>query len=90
MHTRYFQVGGVIEDIPAGFARKLREFLKVMPERADEYGAILNSNEIVLQRLRGTCPLDARDAAWARRHRTAAARGGQPLGSAQGRAVQLL
>ena len=30
-----------------------------MPERADEYGAILNSNEIVLQRLRGTCPLDA-------------------------------
>ena len=54
MHTRYFQVGGVIEDIPTGFAAKLREFLKIMPERADEYGAILNSNEIVLQRLRGT------------------------------------
>jgi len=54
MHTRYFQVGGVIEDIPAGFDSKLREFLKLMPERADEYGAILNSNEIVLQRLRGT------------------------------------
>jgi NADH:ubiquinone oxidoreductase subunit D len=46
-------------DIPSGFEPKLREFLKVMPERADEYGAILNSNEIVLQRLRGTCPLDA-------------------------------
>jgi NADH-quinone oxidoreductase subunit D len=54
MHTRYFQVGGVIEDIPNGFEAKLREFLKLMPERADEYGAILNSNEIVLQRLRGT------------------------------------
>jgi NADH-quinone oxidoreductase subunit D len=59
MHTRYFQVGGVFEDIPPGFEKKLREFLDVMPERADEYGAILNSNEIVLQRLRGTCPLDA-------------------------------
>jgi NADH-quinone oxidoreductase subunit D len=59
MHTRYFQVGGVIEDIPPGFERKLREFLKIMPGRADEYGAILNSNEIVLQRLRGTCSLDA-------------------------------
>jgi NADH-quinone oxidoreductase subunit D len=59
MHTRYFQVGGVIEDIPPGFARKLREFLDVMPKRADEYGAILNANEIILQRLRGTCPLDA-------------------------------
>jgi NADH-quinone oxidoreductase subunit D len=58
MHTRYFQVGGVIEDIPTGFTRKLQQFLEIMPGRADEYGAILNSNEIVLQRLRGTCPLD--------------------------------
>ena len=58
MHTRYFQIGGVIEDIPAGFPAKVREFLKIMPKRTDEYGAILNSNEIVLQRLRGTCPLD--------------------------------
>jgi NADH-quinone oxidoreductase subunit D len=59
MHTRYFQVGGVIEDIPTGFDAKLREFLKVMPERADQYGAILSANEIFLQRLRGICPLDA-------------------------------
>ena len=59
MHTRYFQVGGVIEDIPVGFTQKLREFLKLMPKRADQYGAILRANEIVLQRLRGTCPLDA-------------------------------
>ena len=27
MHTRYFQVGGVIEDIPLGFEAKLREFV---------------------------------------------------------------
>jgi NADH-quinone oxidoreductase subunit D len=59
MHTRYFQVGGVIEDIPRGFTEKLREFTKIMPARTDQYGAILNANEIVLQRLRGTCPLDA-------------------------------
>ena len=26
MHTRYFQVGGVFEDIPVGFERKLRAF----------------------------------------------------------------
>ena len=59
MHTRYFQVGGVMEDIPVGFVEKAREFTKVMPIRADQYGAILNANQIVLQRLRGTCPLDA-------------------------------
>ncbi len=59
MHTRYFQVGGVIEDIPRGFAQKLRGFLAEMPSRVDQYRDMLNGNEIVLQRLRGTCPLDA-------------------------------
>ena len=58
MHTRYIQVGGVIEDIPLGFEAKLREFIDVMPRRADQYGDLLNRNEIVLQRLRGVCPLD--------------------------------
>ncbi|HET6449390.1 MAG TPA: NADH-quinone oxidoreductase subunit D, partial [Conexibacter sp.] len=59
MHTRYFQVGGVIEDIPAGFTEQVRRFTKLMPKRADQYGDLLNKNEIVLQRLRNTCPLDA-------------------------------
>jgi NADH-quinone oxidoreductase subunit D len=52
MHTRYFQVGGVFEDIPAGWADKVREFTKDMPRRADQYAAILDRNEIFLQRLR--------------------------------------
>src|SRR4051812_32652042 len=42
MHTRYIQVGGVMEDIPAGFEERLRAFLKTMPERLDDMGAILN------------------------------------------------
>jgi NADH-quinone oxidoreductase subunit D len=58
MHTRYFQVGGVIEDIPRGYAEKLRAFLDVMPGRVDQYRALLHSNEIVLARLRGTGRLD--------------------------------
>jgi NADH-quinone oxidoreductase subunit D len=52
MHTRYIQVGGVFEDIPAGWADKVRAFVKDMPRRADQYAAILDRNEIVLQRLR--------------------------------------
>ncbi len=59
MHTRYFQVGGVFEDIPTGFAEKLREFVKDMPVRTDQYGDMLNKNEIVVQRLRDTGTLDA-------------------------------
>jgi NADH-quinone oxidoreductase subunit D len=54
MHTRYIQVGGVFEDIPPGFEAKLRQFLKDMPNRADQYADLLEKNEIVLERLRGT------------------------------------
>jgi NADH-quinone oxidoreductase subunit D len=59
MHTRYFQVGGVIEDIPAGFADNVRTFTKLMPSRVDQYEAMLAKNEIALQRLRHVCALDA-------------------------------
>jgi NADH-quinone oxidoreductase subunit D len=58
MHTRYIQVGGVFEDIPSGFAAKLREFLNVMPTRADQYNDLLEKNQIVIERLRGTGVVD--------------------------------
>jgi NADH-quinone oxidoreductase subunit D len=58
MHTRYIQVGGVFDDIPAGWEAKCRAFLDDMPNRVDQYGDLLNRNEIVLRRLRGVCPLD--------------------------------
>jgi len=58
MHTRYIQVGGVMEDIPRGFAAKLKQFTDQMPTRADQYADLLEKNEILLARLRDTCPLD--------------------------------
>jgi NADH-quinone oxidoreductase subunit D len=61
MHTRYFQVGGVIEDIPRGFGAKLRQFCNEMPTRADQYADLLEKNQIVLERLRGTCPMAAEE-----------------------------
>ena len=58
MHTRYFQVGGVFEDIPVGWEQKVRTFTKIMPDRVDQFLALLMKNEIVLQRLRGVAPVD--------------------------------
>jgi NADH-quinone oxidoreductase subunit D len=58
MHTRYIQVGGVIEDIPRGFEERVRAFCRTMPGRMDDVAAILTKNEIVLERLRDVCPLD--------------------------------
>ena len=58
MHTRYIQVGGVMEDIPAGWEKRVRKFLAEFPARLDQYSAIIDSNQIVLQRLRGVGTVD--------------------------------
>jgi NADH-quinone oxidoreductase subunit D len=52
MHTRYFQVGGVIEDIPTGWEANVRKFLKQQREGVKLYSDLINRNEIFLQRLR--------------------------------------
>ncbi|HEY7792650.1 MAG TPA: NADH dehydrogenase (quinone) subunit D [Gaiellaceae bacterium] len=62
MHTRYFQIGGLAEDIPVGFYDSARAFCRRMPEAVDEYEAILNSNAIWLERTRGVGLLSAEDA----------------------------
>jgi NADH-quinone oxidoreductase subunit D len=54
MHTRYFQVGGVMEDIPPGFEASCRRFLEEMPSRVKQYQALLDQNEIFLQRTKNT------------------------------------
>jgi NADH-quinone oxidoreductase subunit D len=53
MHTRYFQVGGVIEDIPVGFEEKLRSFVHDMPIRVGQYQDLLDRNEVFLSRTKG-------------------------------------
>jgi len=62
MHTRYFQAGGLAEDVPRGFAAECRKFVDRMPKAIDEYEAILTRNEIWLERTRGIGLLSAEDA----------------------------
>ena len=50
MHTRYFQVGGVFEDIPPGWARQVSKFVGDMRVRIGQYESLLDRNEIFLQR----------------------------------------
>jgi NADH-quinone oxidoreductase subunit D len=58
MHTRYFQIGGVAEDIPAGFERKTRAFTAMFPKRLDQFEELIDNNQIVLERLRGVAAVD--------------------------------
>jgi NADH-quinone oxidoreductase subunit D len=62
MHTRYFQAGGLAEDIPRGFFPEARKFVDWMPKAIDDYEAILDRNEIWLERTKGIGLLSADDA----------------------------
>ncbi len=62
MHTRYFQVGGLAEDIPTGFYEQARAAAKRMPKAVDEYEALLDRNKIWLERTKGIGLLSAADA----------------------------
>jgi NADH-quinone oxidoreductase subunit D len=62
MHTRYFQAGGLAEDIPRGFYPECRKFVEWMPHAVDDYEALLSKNEIWLERTRGIGLLSADDA----------------------------
>jgi NADH-quinone oxidoreductase subunit D len=62
MHARYFQAGGLAEDIPPGFYTECRRFVDYMPARLDEYEALLSSQVIWLERTKGLGLLSAEDA----------------------------
>jgi len=62
MHTRYFQAGGLAEDIPRGFAPECRKFVEWMPKAIDQYEAMLSQNKIWLERTEGIGLLSAADA----------------------------
>jgi NADH-quinone oxidoreductase subunit D len=59
MHPRYFQVGGVAEDIPSGWVKRVKQFTAQFPSRLDQYSELIDRNQIVLQRLRGVAAVDA-------------------------------
>ena len=62
MHTRYFQAGGLAEDIPRGFFPECRKFVEWMPKAIDQYETILSRNTIWLERTEGIGLLSADDA----------------------------
>jgi NADH-quinone oxidoreductase subunit D len=62
MHTRYFQVGGLAEDIPPGFFPECEKFLEVMPRAIDDYEGLVDQSPIWLERTKDIGHLSADDA----------------------------
>jgi NADH-quinone oxidoreductase subunit D len=62
MHTRYFQVGGLAEDVPPGFFDECAKFVEVMPKAIDDYEGLVDKSPIWAERTKGLGLLSRADA----------------------------
>ncbi len=62
MMTSYFRIGGLALDPPIGFFDAVKKFLKIFPEKVDEYENLLTGNRIWIDRLKNVAHLSAEDA----------------------------
>ncbi len=62
MHTRYFQAGGLAEDVPEGFFEECAKFVELMPKAIDDYEALIDRSQIWLERTQGVGLLSTEDA----------------------------
>lgn len=58
----YMRVGGVKWDAPEGWIDRVKEFVKYMKGRLDEYHELVSGNEIFLSRVKGVGAYDAQTA----------------------------
>ena len=59
MNHSFIRIGGLVMDLPDGAEERIRAFLAEMPQRIDEYEALLSNNPIWLERNKGVGILDA-------------------------------
>ena len=66
MHPGWFRIGGVAEDLPNGWEKRVQELLDFMPARMDEYDCMVLNNGILKRRTQGVGVFDKEEAfAWA-------------------------
>ena len=62
MMTSYIRIGGLAEDLPKDFEKKVRIVLKVLPAKLEDYETLLTNNEIFIKRTKGVAVISAEDA----------------------------
>lgn len=62
MTSNYFRVGGLSQDLPEGFEKKVRDFIDAFEANVDTYEGLLTKNTIWLQRTVGNGVISAEDA----------------------------
>jgi len=62
MTSNFFRVGGLSQDVPDEFVKKVSDFMDVMPGYLDQYEGLLTTNPIWLKRTVGNGVISAEDA----------------------------
>src|SRR5246127_2455847 len=62
MMTSYFRIGGLALEPPLDLFSWIQKFIKILPEKIDEYQNLLTGNPIWIKRLKGVGHLSAEDA----------------------------
>ena len=58
----YFRIGGLMMDLPAGFERRVRQFIDGFPGAVDEFNTLLTGNTIFQKRTQNVGYISAEDA----------------------------
>jgi NADH-quinone oxidoreductase subunit D len=62
MTPSYFRIGGLMMDLPAGFERRLKQFIAGFPGSVKEFHTLLSGNTIFQKRTQGVGYISAEDA----------------------------
>lgn len=62
MHPGWFRIGGVAQDLPAGWDKAVRELLDFMPARLRDYDSMVMANGILKRRTQGVGAYTTKDA----------------------------
>jgi NADH-quinone oxidoreductase subunit D len=62
MMSTYFRIGGLAYDLPEDFDKKVKDILRIIPERLKDYERLLTDNKIFRKRTIGVGYISAEDA----------------------------
>jgi NADH-quinone oxidoreductase subunit D len=62
MMTSYFRIGGLAMEPPIDWLDRVQAFIRILPEKIDEYTNLLSGNPIFMNRLKGVGYLSPQDA----------------------------